>query len=67
MDNQAPQKLTRKAARLQVSHALAALTELENTLGKKKFRRRMEKVEKILSQGLPKEKKEKKEKPNVAA
>lgn len=59
MDNQAPQKLTRKQARLQVSQALFSLTDLEHTLGKKKFKRRLEKVEKILLGGIPKAKKEK--------
>jgi len=67
MENQAPKKLSRKAAKLQVNTALSSLTELENSLGKKKFRRRMEKVEKILSNGLPKEKKVKKMKPVEAA
>jgi len=67
MENQAPQKLSRQAAKLQVNKALSSLTELENSLGRKKFRRRMEKVEKILSDGLPKEKKVKKMKPQVAA
>ena len=67
MEQQAPKKLSRRAARLQVNTALSTLTELENSLGKKKFRRRMEKVEKLLSGGLPKEKKVKKLKPQEAA
>jgi hypothetical protein len=67
MENQAPKKLSRQAARLQVNKALSSLTELQNSLGKKKFKRRMEKVEKLLSGGLPKEKKVKKLKPQEAA
>ena len=62
VENQAPNKLTKKAARLQVNQALTSLTALESSLGKKKFRRRIEKVAKLLSQGLPKEKKAKEEK-----
>ncbi len=60
MENKTPQKLTKKLARLQVNQALSSLSDLERSLGKKKFRRRMEKVERILSEGLPKEKKENK-------
>ena len=59
MDNQVSQKLSRKAAKLQVSKALSSLTDLEQSLGAKRFRRRLEKAELILSKGLPKEKKEK--------
>ena len=59
MANQTPQKLTKKLARLQVNQALSSLSDLERSLGKKRFRRRMQKVEKILSEGLPKEKKKK--------
>lgn len=55
MENQTPQKLTRKTARLQVQQALASLSDLQYSLGKKKFKRRLQKVEKILSQGLPKQ------------
>ena len=54
MENQAPKKLTKKAARSQISQALSSLEELKTSLGKKKFRRRMQKAEKILSEGLPK-------------
>jgi hypothetical protein len=54
MDNQTPQKLTRKAARSQVNKALSTLLDLENSLGKKRFQQRLQKVEKILSEGLPK-------------
>jgi hypothetical protein len=67
MENQTPQKLTKKAARLQVKQALYTLADLEKTLGKKKFRRRMEKVERILSEGLPKAPKPKKLKAQPAA
>jgi hypothetical protein len=67
MENQVSKKLSRRAARLQVNKVLSTLTELENSLGKKKFRRRMEKVEKLLSGGLPKDKKVKKLKPQEAA
>lgn len=54
MENQVPKKLTKKAARLQVKQALLSLSDLEETLGKKKFKRRMQKAEKILADGLPK-------------
>lgn len=60
MENQAPKKLTKKAARLQIKQAFVSLSDLEKSLGKKKFRRRMQKVEKILSEGLPKAAKVKK-------
>ncbi len=63
MGNRTPQKLTRKQARLQVSQALFSLTDLEHTLGKKKFKRRMQKVEKILLAGIRKAKKEKEPRP----
>jgi hypothetical protein len=57
METQVPQKLTKKAARQQVEQAFASLTDLKHTLGTKKFRRRIAKVERILLEGLPKEKK----------
>lgn len=55
MENQTPQKLTRKNARLQVQQALTSLPDLQYSLGEKKFKRRLQKVEKILSQGLPRQ------------
>jgi hypothetical protein len=60
MEIQEQQPLTKKTARLQLNQALSSLNAIENTLGKKKFRRRMEKIEKILLAGLPKDKKIKK-------
>lgn len=57
MESQATQKITKNAARSQVKQVFSSLTDLESTLGKKKFRRRMRKVEKILLNGLPKTKK----------
>lgn len=62
MENQTPQKLTRKTARLQVQQALTSLPDLQYSLGEKKFKRRLQKVEKILSQGLPRQIKLKKTK-----
>lgn len=62
MENQTSQKLTRKTARLQVQQALASLSDLQYSLGEKKFKRRLQKVEKILSQGLPRQIKLKKTK-----
>ena len=67
MESQAPQKLTKQAARSQVSHALSSLEELKTSLGKKKFKRRMQKAEKIFSEGLPKGRKIKKLKTESAA
>jgi hypothetical protein len=67
MENHTPQKLTRKAARLQVKQVLSTLIDLENSLGKKKFQQRLEKVEKILSEGLPKGTKSKQSKITEAA
>ncbi len=60
MEDQVSQKLSRKAARLIVNKALSSLTDLEQSLGEKKFRRRLEKAELILSKGLPKSEKENK-------
>jgi hypothetical protein len=67
MENHTPQKLTRKAARLQVNQALSTLLDLENSLGKRKFQQRLERVEKILSEGLPKGAKSKQPKITEAA
>jgi hypothetical protein len=67
MEVQEQQQLTKKAARQQINQVLSSLSDLENTLGKKKFRRRIEKVEKILLEGLPRDKKMKKVNTEAAA
>lgn len=57
MENGAPKTLTKKIARSQINQALSSLEDLKASLGKKKFKRRMQKVERILLKGLPKQKK----------
>lgn len=61
MENKISQKLTKKDARLKIGQALISLTDLEQTLGKKKFKRRLAKAERILVEGLPKGKEKAKE------
>jgi hypothetical protein len=46
--------LTRKQARTDISMALASLTDLRTAIGEKKYKRRLAKVESILTKGLPK-------------
>ena len=51
-------KLTKKVARNQIVSTLEnSLGDLQNALGEKKFKRRIKKVSKILSTGLPKRQK----------
>lgn len=48
--------LARKNAQQQIETALLSLSDLESSLGKKKFKRRLKKASKLLTQGMPKAK-----------
>ncbi len=54
MGKRSAASLNKKEAKIQIKQALASLTVLQSSLGAKKFERRLQKVEKILSNGLPK-------------